>query len=310
MSIRVLPSCLVILLALLLSACGGGGTGNEPGQGRLEVGLTDAPVDSALAVVIYFTSVTLHGDDGNMVVEVQDQDGNPGRSIDLLALQSGQWTGLFDEIVPAGHYSWMRLTMDFSRSYIETNEGVFGLRCTSCEQNGLRLNRSFNVDRDAVLALMLDFDLRKSITDPNPNDQLGDYILRPTVRTIATAASGRISGTVDPTLISQLGGVPGCSVYVFNGNDAVLDDVFIPFEPAQADPNQNNPLTTARISEDGTNSYTAAFLPAGNYTAAVTCDAEIDNADSNDSLNFSDSMNVTVVAGDTIPANFSAPVTP
>lgn len=226
MSIQQFIVLSILASSLGLMACGGGSS-SDPGQGTIQIGITDAPVDSAEAVVIHFTSATIHGDSGNTVVAVTDPvSGDPGRTIDLLALQSGQWTGLFDNVVTAGHYSWIRLEMDFSKSYIQINGARYALRCTSCENNGYKLNSSFTVERDAVLALMLDFDLRKSITDPS--NASTDYTLRPTLRTIATAASGSISGAVDSNLITAApGAMAACSVYVFSGYDAMLDDVYI-----------------------------------------------------------------------------------
>lgn len=305
-----MPIRLYIVFSILASSMGftacGGGSSSDPGQGTVQVSITDAPVDSAEAVVIHFTSATLHGDSGNTVVAVTDPvSGDPGRSIDLLALQSGQWTGLFDNIVTAGHYSWIRLEMDFSKSYIQINGAQYALRCSSCENTGYKLNSSFTVERDAVLALMLDFDLRKSITDPS--NASTDYILRPTLRTIATAASGSISGTVDSNLITaDPGEMAVCSVYVFSGYDAMPDDVYIPFTTTMP-ATQNNPVSTAMVNGDGSYSYTVSFLPAGDYTAALTCDAKNDHADSDDALVFDVSENVSVVAGETTTLDFNAP---
>ena len=307
MSIRLLALLSFLVFAFGLTACGGGGS--DPGQGTIQVSITDGPIDSAEAVVIHFTSATLHGDTGNTIVDVIDPiSGEPGRDIDLLALQSGQWTGLFDDVVTAGHYSWIRLEMDFTKSYIQINGQQYGLVCNSCENNGYKLNSSFTVARDAVLALMLDFDLRKSITDPSNTST--DYILRPTLRTVQTAASGSISGTVDSTLIAGLGGVAGCSVYVFSGWDAMLDDVYIPFNMSLPAGTQNNPVSTAMVNGDGTYTYTVSFLPAGDYTAALTCEAENDLADRDDLLDFVDYANVSVVAGETTSLDFLAPPPP
>lgn len=303
---RLIP-LFVISTSLVLAACGDNG-GLISNRGHLELGITDAPVDSAEAVVIHVISATLHGPDGDTTVDVLDPvSGEAGRSIDLLQLQGGKWTGLFDETVTAGHYSWIRLELDLDQSYIQIAGAQHVLRCTSCENAGYRINRSFDVKPGgATLALMLDFDVRKSITDPNGASP--DYILRPTVRLIEVAASGAISGTVDATLISSLGG-GDCSVYVYDGHDAPVDDVYIPINTAIPD-TQNNPVTTAKVSSDGSNTYTAAFLPTGDYTIALTCDAANDSAASDDALTFSNAQNVTVVAGDTTSANFVAPVPP
>jgi hypothetical protein len=299
---------------LFLALAGGGGGGNSQGSGTLQLGITDAPVDSAEKVVIYFEEMVFHHESGDIVKDVYDPVTNlKGYSIDLLTLQGGQWTGLVDSEIPAGHYSWIRLKIDLNKSYIQIAGQQYGLRCTSCENNGYKLNTSFNVEADAVLAYMLDFDLRKSITEPQPNNTNPnkDYILRPTLRTIKTAASGKLAGSVDETLIAELGGdITGCSVYVFDGHDATPDDVYIPFDSSMPTA-QNNPVSSAKVveAERGGYEYTVAFLPEGLYTAALTCEAEKDSADSDDTLYFAVVVNAEpITAGATTIQNFTLPV--
>ncbi|MEJ2390812.1 MAG: DUF4382 domain-containing protein [Gammaproteobacteria bacterium] len=301
---------LVASMCLTLAGCGGG---SGSGSGKLSVGMTDAPIDGAQKVVIHVTSATLHGPDGNTTYDVMDSTtGTPGRDIDLLKFQGGQWTGLFDATVTAGHYSWIRLGIDQSKSYIQINDTKYGLTCPSCDNTGYKINTSFNVAKDATLTMMLDFDLRKSITDPNGSNP--DYILRPTVRLVDAAASGSISGSVDGTLLSSLlpssGGM--CSVYVFAGLDATPDDIYIPTS-SPIPSTQNNPVTTANVTGTGPYTYTAAFLPAGDYTLAVTCMASSDSAATKETLSFSYTQNATVAAGATTTLDFPAtqpPTTP
>ncbi len=297
----ILSSFFACLLGFGLIGCGG--SGSSQGTGTLEVGITDAPVDNAQAVWIHFTAATLHGPDGNTTVEVLDPaTGEVGRSIDLFQLRNGSWTGLFDEVVPAGHYSWIRLTLDLSQSYIQIDGQQYSLRCVSCENSGFRLNRSFNIDADGTLALMFDFDLQKSITESNSQTE---YILRPTLRVIETDVSGDILGTIDPTLISELGGLlAGCRVYSFIGSDAQPDDVYIPMNmPVPAD--QNNPVTSARVIYGGAYLFYLSFLPEGDYTIALTCETNVDHADRDDVLVFSDPVNITVVAGEVSQADIN-----
>jgi hypothetical protein len=294
-----------------LASCGGGSDSSSAGTGQLSLGITDAPVDSAVAVVIHVTSVTVHGEEGNIEGIVTDPvSGNVGYDIDLLALQGGQWTGIFDEEIPAGHYSWIRLGLDLDQSYIQVGGTPYPLECNSCNNNGYKLVTSFDVEADAKLALMLDFDLRKSITQPS--NEPHHYKLRPTVRVVETEASGSISGTVDGTLIGGLGGEEGCSVYVFEGSDATLDDVYIPLDGVPA--TQNNPVSTAMVIYDDVDDmayeYTVPFLPAGSYSVALTCEAENDSADSDDLLAFCDPVNETVVAGTDKTVDFMSCTTP
>jgi hypothetical protein len=302
---QMLIRIFVLFFGFVVAACGGS-SDDGPGSGTIEVGIADAPVDNAEAVVIHFTHATLHGPGGNTTVMVYDPvTGNPGRSIDLLRFQGGMWTGLFDDVVTAGQYSWIRLTLDLSQSYIQIAGEPYALRCTSCENNGYKLNRSFEVVANGTQTLMLDFDLRKSITDPSGDDV---YILRPTVRVIEVAASGDIEGVIDPGLIEDLGGYNGCSVYAFRGNDAQLDDIYIPIDMPVPD-EQNNPISTGKVTlENNIYSYMIPFLPAGDYTVALTCDADMDSAATDDVLTFSVPVNVPVVAGQSSNRDLALPV--
>jgi hypothetical protein len=308
MIIRTFYRAVFIFMFIALAGCGGG-NGNTQGSGTLQLGITDAPVDSAEKVVIYFEQMVLHHESGDIPKDVYDPvTGLKGYSIDLLTLQAGQWTGLLDDTLPAGHYSWIRLKIDLSKSYIQIAGNRYDLRCTSCDNNGYKLNSSFNIEKDAVIAYMLDFDLRKSITEARNGTQ---YILRPTLRTIKTAASGRLTGSVDPTLISNLGGSEGCNVYVFDGHDATPDDIYIPFNSTMP-ATQNNPVSSGKVivSDTGGYEYTVAFLPEGDYTAALTCDAENDSADSDDVLTFAIAANVSITAGAITVYDFMMPVSP
>lgn len=296
---------LVLLGGLGLASCGGSGSEQT---GTIDVRLTDAPVDNAEAVVIHFIRATLHGPGGNTVIDVYDPvTGDPGRSIDLLQFQSGQWSGFFSQEIAAGNYSWIRLELDLSQSYIQINGAQYALDCTSCSNNGLRLNRSFSIPADGILTLMMDFDLRKSITLPRNGSLV--YKLRPTIRIVEADVSGNIAGSVDSTLIDSLGGYTGCYVYVFDGYDAQLDDVYIPFNDA-VPAGQNNPVATAPITYSTSYLYNVAFLPSGNYTAAVTCDGENDHADTDDVLGFSTAINTSVTAGQTTTIDFPPPAVP
>jgi hypothetical protein len=46
--------------------------------------------------------------------------------------------------------------------------------------------------------------------------------------------------------------------------------------------------------------YTVAFLAAGDYTIAVTCNADVEDLNTSDNLQFFDIQNVTVLANDPI----------
>lgn len=294
------------LIGLSMVGCGGGG-GTDAGTGDLSLSITDAPVDGADAVVVFFDAVTVQSGGGSrqtytVTDPVTDQ---PGRSVDLLQLTGSRSVVLLDnQQLTAGQYSWVRLDVDLdpSRSYIEVAGQRHELRCTSCDNNGLKLNRSFNVPADGAIAFTVDFDLRSSISDPQSGLH---YNLRPTLRIVETALAGNIAGTVDGTLITNLSGGP-CAVYVYEGGGVAPNDIF---RPDVGDPpvTWNNPVGTAPVEFDGSAySYEAGYLPAGTYTAALTCDAQLDDPtmDDSGSVSFTGADTVSVTAGSTTPKNF------
>ena len=323
-------------MALMLTACGGDSSSDDTAP--LSVSITDAPVDGASEVVITFTGVTVQADDGTRTTyPVEDPlTGELWRSIDLLALGGGEQIVLLDDVpLDYGRYSWIRLEVDLSypdKAYIafeDYPDALFELRCSSCAQSDLKLNRSFTVGEvcetdgslepedseldepcgtgEAGVAFTIDFDLRKSITDP----QSGDYYkLRPTLRIVETELAGNFTGMVDESLIPKPEMVEedkssGCSVYTFAGSNVDPDDIFL-----DDDGTHTNPVTTADVKKEGDIFlYTAAFLLAGEYTAALTCDAANDKPESNEKniapgdpdndVIFIDQQNVTVELGAT-----------
>lgn len=331
-------------IALLLTACGGGGGGSSSGgSGALSLSVTDAPVSDAdiSAVWVRFTSVIVKPDgNGSQPIEVPVKDNldNPYIDVDLKSLSGGKATTLLGQYeLPAGHYSWMRLVIDPAHTYVvETGGGEPLLDCSSCDESHLKLNRSFTIEQGGVIAFTIDFDLRKSITltepqtvPPRPNYA---YKLRPTLRIVETALTGNFSGEVDKALITTnadvdpdtlIDGNPtGCSVYVFDGFNAVSDDMYYPDNGSIG--SHNNPVAITDVIKVDTGGgaysylYTAAFLVAGNYTAALTCDSANDDpktdqenttgVDPTNEVIFLDQQNVTVESGMTTEnVNFPTP---
>ena len=144
------------------------------------------------------------------------------------------------------------------------------------------------------MAYTVDFGLQKSIAFDNTR-----YHLRPTLRMIETAAAGHLSGDVDATLITSLGGEdPACVVYVYDGANITPNDIYLP-ESAVIPDSHHNPVATALV-DTTTHAYTVGFLPAGTYTVALTCDAENEDILTQDAdVTFHAAANVTIEAGKT-----------
>ena len=122
---------LIFISACLLAGCGGGSGGStETPIEHISLGITDARVDGATAVVVNFTAVELKPEEGDaFTIEL-----SPAASVDLLALAGGSSRPLFeDRTVPAGRYQWMRLLIEASRTSrapTSTWPAVSAFRCS------------------------------------------------------------------------------------------------------------------------------------------------------------------------------------
>jgi hypothetical protein len=158
------------VMALLLSACGGGGGGGGGSTGSLSLSVTDSPVTEDVAVCIHFTGITLHHSDGDLIQIPYDsstyydptdgcinnvdpdnhgpQEDPSNNAVALSNLQGVLSVQLMDSVeVKAGRYTWIRLDVDESLSYVVDSGGPQNLSCPSCsaDQSGLKLNQGITV---------------------------------------------------------------------------------------------------------------------------------------------------------------------
>lgn len=273
-----------------LAACGGGGgevASSAASSGSISVDLTDGPIDSASEVKIVFTGIELHQASGTTT----SIDFSTPKSIDLIKLQGGVTSALTQEsAVPAGDYDWMRLKVlasknSQSESYIKLLSGEqYPLWIPSGSETGLKLVRPFKVAQGSITRLVIDFDLRKSITAPPGQDP--NYIMRPTLRLLDQLQIGKLVTTVNLATLAtaQLGAqaaVSACKggLYLFSGGAATPDD-----QDADA-ADGADPILYQPLVYDGVNPSVTINLPfveVGAYTIAATCNFNVDVADTND----------------------------
>jgi hypothetical protein len=158
----------------------------------------------------------------------------------------------------------------------------------------------FTVPAGGEVSFTIDFDVRKSLVNPVGKD---GYRLKPVLRLVDNSEVGTIEGTVSGTLISQKCSdattpqSPG-NVYVHEDISAEPDDIG----------SENEPLVVVPVKENGDYTYTAAFIPAGDYTVSYTCGDDLVEDDqgepSDDDINFADAQPVTVVAEETVTVDF------
>jgi hypothetical protein len=270
------------LAGTLVAACGGGGSEAGPTvspTGQLDLALTDGPVDAAQNVNVVFTGVELARANGERV----NLDFPQPRTIDVLALRDGRTVDLTNGwTVPAGEYQWMRLkvvtdTVAQDASHIQLLDGSrHNLRIPSGDERGLQLHRPFTVAQGSRTQLVVDFDLRKSITAPP--GQAPTYLMRPTLRLLNRLEVGRIAASFDLAKMAtdQLGaGRPqsDCKAGFYLYADTVT-------APDDMDGNEPNPVIYWRIPNDGATNpvtITIPFVEAGKaYKLAATCRFDVD----------------------------------
>ena len=304
----VLNLMTALLLYGSLAACGTDSgssdqSGNTVASGSgpsISLRVTDAPIDNALSVVLRFTEVRLRNTNGNWTSHIF----NTPKSIDMLQLQGTNTADLLiDKLVDVGNYDEIRLLVDGApmANYVLDAGGMAELMIPSGSSSGLKIKGDFSVLENRPASLVMDLDLRQSITMAGNS---GKYILKPVVRLVSDQASGHIRGTVD---LASLNSMPACSdtdpnsnnaVYVYAGHNVVPDDI------DQSSPQSLAPFATTSIAYDNAVMgylYEAAFLPAGNYTIAFTCNADAEDLDDgNDYHKFFDTQNVTVLTNSTL----------
>ncbi len=295
------PALLAASLALVVSlaGCSDGGTGS------LTVGIADAPVDSMQHVYVEFSGVQIHSADG---ATIEVDYGKDTKQIDLLALQGGLREYLLEgNSLGTGQYNWIRLAVNAEAdgkldSYVVTDTGSYELRIPSGSETGLKLNTPFTIYEDKETDFTIDFDLRKSVH--NPDGQMGPlgavYLLRPTLRLLDSNETGRITGTLEPAIfngISCSGNVGDYAVYAYSGSGVTPDDV---------DGTEPDPVNTAMVEySDNAYRYAVSFLEPGEYTIAATCDADDDDPGQDNGLVFVDAADVSVSAGSDTSHDFA-----
>ena len=294
----------------LVAACGGGGgsaptepvISNQPATGIINIAITDAPVDEVSVVNVQFSAVTLKQSAGDEIEIIFDSP----KDFDLLTLTGGMTAELLsDTDVPTGDYNWMRLAVnaEFDNvfdSYAMTPTGQVELRVPSGTKNGLKLVSGFTVTQNQSTNLVIDWDLRKALSDPVGKPGLH---LRPALRVTNMAAYGTLNGTVAEALVTNddcsndLAAQTGNAVYIYNGTTDTPGDV------GDA---ENDPFVTATVMQDGDGVYTyeVNFLSVGEYTAAFTCQANSDDSETDDEIVFSAPQPFVIEDGVTTSVNF------
>ena len=289
---------LALLLAASVAACGtdssssGGSSGGD--REGLSLRITDAPFADVARLDITFREVHLRNTDGDWIVIPTEELATA--TIEIAGLQGTKTASLLENVsVPDGDYDELRLIVEDPARMELTAGGVVDLEIPGGSTSGLKVKGNFMLSDGKPTDLVIDFDLLRGVNIFGP-PAAPRYRLNPVLRLIKGNAFGHARGMIDPNLLTA----PGCSVgdhnavYVFKGHGVTPDDI-------TKRNNDVDPFTTSKIFwEDGSYKYEAAFLPAGDYTLAFTCNADLEDLKADDDLNFFGETDITIKVNDTL----------
>lgn len=270
-------------LAVALTGCNGSES-EQPAMTKVSFSVSDAPVDSASNVVVAFDALELVHENGTRYyLDVVDSEQNEGyQQVDLLAFQgSDAKMILSDQEIAVGKYKEliMHTRSGLPLSWVsDVNSGDFELKVPS---NKLKLG-GFETSEQAVQAFTIEFDLRRALVERSIGSNKG-YNLKPHGVTIVdNSAAASLKGQVDVALFSagdSCDANSGNFVYLYRGhghsNDSLIDNVDVEYNEVQLPENYVEPYASTDVDDNG--QYAFSYLPAGDYTAAFTCNAVADD---------------------------------
>ncbi len=182
---KIMYATMVGLLFMQISSCNKSTTTSD--KAHLSVRMTDAPA-SYDAVNIDVQSVEITGNGGAAVV----LNTTPG-IYNLLELSNGINALIATGDLNAGAVSQIRLILG-SNNTVKIGGVVYPLSTPSAMQSGLKLQVNQTFEAGVSYSILLDFDASQSIVLQGNNT----YQLKPVIRTIDTAISGSLKGSITP----------------------------------------------------------------------------------------------------------------
>lgn len=198
------------LLIVQLTSCNEDTTDNQ--KAKITVRMTDAPANyDAVMVDVQGVEVTGNGESAVML-------NTTAKAYNLLELSNGVNALIATGDLNAGTVSQIRLILGTNNS-VTVGGVVYPLATPSAEQSGLKLQVNQTFEAGVEYIILLDFDANQSVISTGS----GTYKLKPVIRTINTAISGSIKGSVSPltgnVLVSATSnGVTYTSVTAANGS--------------------------------------------------------------------------------------------
>lgn len=266
----------VALLALLglLAGC--------EGEVTMDLG-TELPSDPNITQVVAnvrgLEFTTSSG--GTETLEFSDSE-----PVELIALanDNGVLRLFTSEQLSEGNYTGVRLLFDEDRlddAFVSLANGTeYPLNIAQGDYATL----SFGVedDEDSSESFTLLLDLRKSLRFDDDTDE---YALTPVMRAVNTQDMSRIDGLVSVTCPAG-GSLGRGAVYLYQGENVTPDDI----DGTDPEPFATSPVFTSQ--DGGSFFYALRYLPAGNYTLALSCIGNDEDPGEDDDLEFRNAIDV------------------
>lgn len=289
MIIRILATPLLLsLLLLTISACSSDGDGDST-VADVDLSFSDAAVDNVYEVVISVERITFsRGDEAEDIVVdtfVSDESdtGAETYTLDLLTVQGEDRKLVIDSVeLPVGEYSNMLIEVvdeSLDASYVVDDGGRKLLKVPS---NILRLG-GFTIEPTSTQSMVVEFGLQQSMTyNPGPDR----YILKPNgVRIVSVDQAALVTGDINHTALQvnetcaalELGGTAG-NIYLYAGHSLTAESMADNFNIEVAS-NAEGFIAPIASSSLANNTFSLSYLEAGDYTLAVSCHEEADDAD-------------------------------
>lgn len=211
-------------------------------KGSISFDLTDAAIDQITSVFVRITGLAIKNDKSGKWTKIPNEITS---EVDLLTLRNGKTIpfGKLEEIA-VGTYSEIRLTLDKSDpGYVIDDAGKkFKLKIPAGGNKGLSFKKTFTVSDSTETNIVIDFDVRKSISVQGPKSNPKGYMLKPTLRAVERSNSGNIEIT---------SGTDGDIICIYKKNSD--------FDTTRS---CENSISSAIFESD---LAIASFIPFGNY---------------------------------------------
>lgn len=219
---------LVVAMAITFNSCSK--DSSTSGSYAYKVRMTDAPGPYS-KVNVDIQNVEVTGSNGQTVML------NTTAGIyNLLDFTNGVNTLLATSVLTDANVKQVRLILGTNNTIV-LNGVTYPLSTPSAEQSGLKLLVNQTLLADIENSILIDFDANTSIVDTGN----GTYKLKPVLRTVVTAVTGNITGSVTP--VGTLAMVSATST-------------------------TTNLVYTSSV--DATGNFKIVGLPAGAYTFTIT----------------------------------------